>query len=698
MNKKERSNLNKRNPFLRSQHPFQQEIFANATSTAEFLSGQKSLKKNDMRRIVEEAIVLLDGFYVHRPLKEAMHAVRPVQALRILAEQIDGFVNDLAFHRAMTRIFTSLRDLHTNYILPTPFNRMVAFLPFLAEPYWVRGQKKILVAHTIGSFEHDTFDVGVEITDWSGVPITRYLHNLAEETAAGNSPAALARATRMLTQRSLAVSLPPDEEWVNIGFLQKDGTRSEIRLEWLLFEPPESDGASDQNTAHQAAFGLDLEENMIQRSNKILFAPDVVAARSDQGWPDVKWPVSDWPDTDWPKSGWPQMSGGAALPIPSPDGDLLPWSNLSGRERKVRLAIGQLDTYLPDILGARAVQTPHGDFAYLRIRTFDVGDLGRFLFEVSRLLALLPQEGVILDVRDNGGGLIHASEGLLQFFTPKRIEPEKFQFVTTPEIRELCRRVQGPSAPYGIDLSTWYESIQQAVVTGADYSRGFPITPPALANALGQVYHGPAVLITNGRCYSATDIFAAGFKDHGIGKIIGTDENTGAGGANVWPHNLLKDLFDNTEGKAVMRALPRGAQMRVSIRRSQRVGPLAGTPLEDLGVQPDIYHRMTKRDILEENTDLIKKASKVLASGQAYRILAELTAIERPRFELVLKTANLDRFDVYLDSRPVVSKDSDPNQNSSHRVKLVIPLEAKRLEIRGFFQGKLIATRRLYVA
>lgn len=35
----------------------------------------------------------------------------------------------------MTEIFTSIRDLHTNYLLPAPFNGMTAFLPFMVEDY-----------------------------------------------------------------------------------------------------------------------------------------------------------------------------------------------------------------------------------------------------------------------------------------------------------------------------------------------------------------------------------------------------------------------------------------------------------------------------------------------------------------------------------------------------------------------------------
>jgi C-terminal processing protease CtpA/Prc len=89
--------------------------------------------------------------------------------------------------------------------------------------------------------------------------------------------------------------------------------------------------------------------------------------------------------------------------------------------------------------------------------------------------------------------------------------------------------------------------LRRAVRTGATYSQGFPITPPEKANEIGQVYHGLTVLITDALCYSTTGIFAAGYQDHGIGIIIGTDENTGAGGANVWDHRLLSQLFGSDE-------------------------------------------------------------------------------------------------------------------------------------------------------
>jgi hypothetical protein len=53
-------------------------------------------------------------------------------------------------------------------------------------------------------------------------------------------------------------------------------------------------------------------------------------------------------------------------------------------------------------------------------------------------------------------------------------------------------------------------------------------------------YPGPIVLIVDALCYSAADIFAASFQDNEIGKIIGIDDRTGAGGASPWRYGELQ--------------------------------------------------------------------------------------------------------------------------------------------------------------
>jgi C-terminal processing protease CtpA/Prc len=124
------------------------------------------------------------------------------------------------------------------------------------------------------------------------------------------------------------------------------------------------------------------------------------------------------------------------------------------------------------------------------------------------------------------------------------------------------------------------------------------------------------VLITDALCYSATDIFAAGFQDHKLGDVLGVHENTGAGGANVWTHWILNMLTSDDRSSPYFQSLPYGADMRVAVRRTLRVGMNAGIPLEDLGVVPQHRHEMTRADLLDGNRDLIDSACRILSGNE----------------------------------------------------------------------------------
>jgi C-terminal processing protease CtpA/Prc len=186
----------------------------------------------------------------------------------------------------------------------------------------------------------------------------------------------------------------------------------------------------------------------------------------------------------------------------------------------------------------------------------------------------------------------------------------RFQFINSPLTLALSRRYD--------DLDVWEPSIAQSVETGAIQSLAFPITSPESFESIQRVYPGPVVLITDALCYSATDIFAAGFQDHNIGKVLGTSGNTGAGGANVWTHSDLYALVGrlglNNPVHDAFDPLPHGAELRVAIRRCLRVREKAGIPVEDLGINPDVIHRLTRQDILGDNDDLLETAGKLLAA------------------------------------------------------------------------------------
>src|SRR3954464_3193929 len=128
--------------------------------------------------LVEQALQLLEGNYVHLSLKTAMHAVNPVQRLRLLRARLirqdDATMDpERIFHMEMSGIFHSVRDLHTNYLLPAPFAGMIAYLPFQVEKYGDGADEKYIVTRVAQGMSAPPFGIGVEITHWNGIPIQR---------------------------------------------------------------------------------------------------------------------------------------------------------------------------------------------------------------------------------------------------------------------------------------------------------------------------------------------------------------------------------------------------------------------------------------------------------------------------------------------------------------------------------------------
>lgn len=625
---------------------------AAASSVSTFLGGAGSLSLDDRKLIVEQAQVILEQNYVHLPLKQAMHAVNPLQRLRLVRTRLERqtaatMEPEWRFHRELSSVFHSVRDLHTNYLLPAPFAGHVAFLPFQIEKAHDDGADRYLVTRTVVGFAADSFGAGAEVTHWNGTPIARAAEINGALFAGSNRAANLARGLESLTLRPLVMQLPPDEDWVTVTYVGLDGDEHEARVEWQVVTnlPPMTD--LDAVTGTAANMGLDLDSDERSRAKKMLYVPDIVDLEDGQSSAQLTEPAA---------------VGGSDLP-----------------------------TTLPGVFRARSVTTSHGTYGHLRIFTFSVQDPVAFRDEFVRLAAALPQDGLMVDVRDNGGGHIFASEFTLQTLTPLRISPEPVQFIATPLNLRLVRRHKDD--PTGqIDLGAWFDSLEQASETGSTYSAARPITPTEGANELGQTYHGPVVLITDARCYSATDIFAAGFADHRIGPILGVDDNTGAGGANVWTHGLLRALMQvpTPDPKSPYVTLPNGANMRVSIRRTIRVGELSGTPVEDLGVVPDVVHRLTSADLLESNVDLLDAAGGLLAALPVRRLDVTATSTGGA-LTVVVETTGIDRIDLYLDDRPAGSVDVVAGAATLPVAGTV----GQTLRADGFAEGELVASRRV---
>lgn len=577
------------------------------------------LSRKQRLRIVEQALLLLEMNYVHLPLKRAMHAIDPIQRLKLLKfrliEMKEGELSTpIQFHKSIMEIFASTRDLHTMYLLPAPFKDKVAYLPFLVEQYFEPTKKgemreRFMVSRVVGDFYQTLtnpgpevlgFEPGVEVLFWNGVPIRRAIEVNGESQAGSNREARFARGLDNLTIRPLDASLPPDESWVALTYRSRSGETLTLKQEWLVYisDAMEVEPLATKSTKKKRA-AIDIKKTKINRLRKALFAP---------------------------------------------------------LEVRVRKAFENI--FYADIrkVGGR-------DLAYIRLFSFDVDDAEEFVEEFARVIKApgFPQDGLIIDVRGNGGGKIRAGERLLQLFTPRKIKPELFEFINTPLNLEICRR-----APKQWNLDRWVDSIAEAVITGATYSNGFPLNSEQSCNDIGQIYHGPVVLITDALSYSTTDIFAAGFQDNEIGEVLGTSDNTGAGGANVWWYADLMNAIGSLR-RSPFRPLPRGADLLVAVRRSIRVGRHAGRPLEELGIVPDHRHFMTKRDLLGRNEDLIEKAAEILRSKPVYSLVVK--SLHRSGARRVVVTAEskaqpgdskkkIARIDAYVDGRPYKSFDA----------------------------------------
>lgn len=625
--------------------------FAAAQGLPEFLESAGELTPDERRVIVRQALILIEQNYAHLPLKRAMHAVDPVQRLKLLLQVLESGPepaqpSEIEFHREMTDIFTSVRDLHTNYLLPAPFNRMAAFLPFMIESYFDDDRKRrYLVSHVAPSLNHPTFKPGVEVLYWNGVPIERAVLNHAQRYAGSNREARHARGVATLTTRALIIAPPPDEDWVIVSYRSGSGAMQEIRFEWMVNPPLPAGHEGEITDAGSASrWALDLERDVVQRTRTALFATKAMTAQ---------------------KNATAKMAKGTAF--------------------------GNLESAFPTVFDARPVTTADGTFGYIRIRTFygDGVSIDDFVNEFIRLISALPQNGLIVDVRGNGGGIILCGELILQTLTARHIDPEPCQFLNTPLNLQICRL----HAVGGLNLGSWIESMQLALQTGSTFSAGFPITPPEQCNSIGQKYFGPVVLITDALCYSTTDIFAAGFQDHEIGPILGVDGNTGAGGANVWQHSLLLQALPGAQ--SVYKQLPKQAGMRVSIRRTLRVGKRAGMPVEDLGVVPDERHFVTKNDLLNSNADMIKTATALLKERPVRALSVTVDPVSGTQSNVTATVSGITRLDIYVDERPMHTVDVNGPQAAFTITKAEAgPMIA---ELRGFDGDELVARYRTEV-
>jgi len=390
------------------------------------------------------------------------------------------------------------------------------------------------------------------IAPWTSMPRVRLAGDRMHEGT---------RALESLTFRALGYGPPPDEHWVVISYRDLKNKARELRLLWTVVYPGRAPTAS-QAGRMRVKRGIDPAAEIVRRAKKLMFSTEAWQAEGARG---------------------------------------------SGRGP----ARGRTG-YDGDFLTARVVKTRRGTFGYLRIWRFDVDDDQGFLDAAIHLLDSLPDNGLIIDLRDNPGGLIWAAERMLQLFTPNPVTPTKFALRATPLTAAMAGAAFNQS-----ELGPWVDSLSTAASTGEPYSSHLPITSVEQCNDLGQFYGGPIVVIVDANTYSSGDLFTAGIVDNRIGPVLCIGQATGAGGANVWTSDDLSDTMRAAERP--LPNLPNGVNFTIAVRRAVRSGDAEGVLIEDSGITGQPYN-MTERDIFEQNADLIDRCSDILAAQPLTRL------------------------------------------------------------------------------
>ena len=508
-----------------------------------------------LEQIVERAMLLLSSFYVHLASKRTLYSSDPLQALRNLRDDVASKrfqIDEQQFHTRLSAIINGLRDCHTNYYLPSPYRRIIVFLPFLVEAVHGNGGCRYLVTKVATSSLEpikSTLHRQVEVTHVNGVPIGQVVARNGDESSGSNPEARRARGLARLTFRWLGLHTGPQEDWIDLRLKIGDDT-IERRFEWLAILQDPAD--AEKSVASDAPnLGLDAEGEWIRKVKETLFHPHE-------------------PSREWT----PIQKNIAAYRLCSRPGD----------PKK---------------------------YGYLRVFTFEVADadVASFVGKVAGILRTAPTDGLVIDIRGNPGGNVFAAEGLLQLFSVRRVARQGIQVLNTPDAVKIAETFFKPAPTHGPKLDAQQTAAPFVVFAEMPWKETLPAPDE-------QVYQGPVVVIVDASCYSASEMFAAGMEDNGLAAILGAHRQTGGGGGVVWTDALIATHCTEPNMAERFAKLPCGASFEVAVVRTTRTGGHAGVAVEDMGIvaRRGLVHELSCNDVLGHNEDLIACAIEQLDS------------------------------------------------------------------------------------
>ena len=539
-----------------------------------------AMSYSDRRTILDQSRMVLGEIYVNR-LKKIRTYGAQIDPLTKLDRFEKEFMNSSpeVFHQELANIYSSQRDHHTWYNSPSPGSCYMAFLPFSLTPAKDSNGAQVSVVKSV-RLKGNTQELAPEINEISVGDVLLSINDrstqseidsLAAYNSGSNNVAFYRSAHSLLTFRSKSTTPLPNENRVALTFKKLNGNVYTANLPWLMYEDKDclksGVAGSGKNPSENA------ENTMITEYERFYKTKNIAPAPKKSG-PFIK---SNSIDTKSTEKGLVVVNGTTATSEPT----ISWWSfkNAGGT-----FGVIKLDSFSPEKEGVEGSKNIIANLMKVQMASFD---------------------GIIFDLRNNGGGTIAYGQGLTELISAKNIELLKFQLLNTPATRHYFSAAE-PNSQFNKELIKANEA-------GMVMTAAISLSNPDDLFRSGQAFFKPVAIFTNSNCYSTCDMMSALFQDHALAEVWGEDAQTGAGGANNWNYNdMLKYIPKDNMGP--FKTLPFDLNLGFAYRQTVRTGIHAGELLEDEGVKADHILETTIEDVVNNSKSQFEKISQSLAA------------------------------------------------------------------------------------
>lgn len=508
--------------------------------------------------ILYNAIRVIEGMNPHLFIRNRFLKVNPVSSMRTFATYANS-VSNFEFHVKMRTIFNSMNDGHTVYIPPKSMVDTVVTLGFYIESYFKTpgGPRIYIFAGTFRTvkFQHPSLKTGAQILTIDGEAVDQMAARLGALSPRANKASQLQSGTFLLTTRRPAFYPLPSKKAATIRYISSDGKRLHLDVPWNYYRSVTSTPSPNMTDGFQPSLpGADF---LLTRQPEHDVDSNVLQSRRKQD--DIK------------------------------------------KHFLVRQEKDLVPDFLKDHYEAAELLKDDERFGYLGVKDFAAPLTKKFQKGLAKIVRALPQNGLILDVRDNPGGYAYNVVYLFELLSSQLLRPMPQVIRSTRLTLEMTEKTNDSF------LRALQPATNDAVMFGEPFSgpSGNLLSDflnETRSRLVDRAYNGPIVTLANAASASGGDLIVSFSRDYNMSYVINVDGTTAGAGATVLSYEglqrLVPEIFTET--------FPFGISFTSAFIRLYRALRQSGALIEYKGVEPDERYYYTKNDVLNYSIDLIQ--------------------------------------------------------------------------------------------